>query len=408
MWEHHAVTETLPRDESVGQPRSVTSADTRDLRIAIASSGLGHIRRGIETWADDLGTALRRRGFDATTYQGGKSSSASTGQAVPCIRRFDPAAERLAKLFRRLGGWRYGMGSTYAVEQTTFALNLWRKIGRSHDILHVQDPQVALILDRLNRAGLSRPRVILGHGTEEDASVLRRFSHLQHLAPNYLEEWEPHRAGGQLSFAIPNFVDTERFRPMDKRAARLEAGLPQDALIFVSVGALKKNHKRVDYLIREFSSWRKTQSQNAILIVVGAREVETDEIRRLASELDPEGIILKENLARDQVVNLLHAADVFTLASLHEMMPIAVLEALACGLPVACNDDPTLRWMVGDAGHLSDISHAGGLSAQFTILAEPMARTQMGRAARARVEDLFSEDVVVNQVVEMYRIVAGR
>jgi glycosyltransferase involved in cell wall biosynthesis len=99
----------------------------------------------------------------------------------------------------------------------------------------------------------------------------------------------------------------------------------------------------------------------------------------------------------------LQAADVFTLASLHEMMPIAVLEALAAGLPVACNDDPTLRWMVGDAGPIGDISQPGSLAAQFTTLADAELRAQMSLAARSRAEGSFSEDVVLDQILAMYR-----
>ncbi len=378
-----------------------------NLKVAVASSGLGHIRRGIETWADDLGAALRRQGVDATTFQGGSDSISDSHANVSCIRRFDPRAQFMVRFFRPLGGWRYGMGSGYSIEQSTFALNLWRRIGRTHDLLHVQDPQVALILDRLNRAGLSRPRVILGHGTEEDIEFLKRFSYLQHLAPNYLEDWESHRPARQLSFAVPNFVDTTRFRPGDRQAARAAAGIPHDALVFLSVGALKKTHKRVDYLIREFSSWRKSQPRKALLFIAGARETETDEILRLRAELDPEAVHTLENVSRDRIATLLQAADIFTLASLHEMMPIAVLEALSSGLPIACNDDPTLRWMVGDAGRPSNISQPAALSKQFEMLADANVRLQMSGAARKRAESVFSEQTVINEVLQMYRVVAA-
>jgi glycosyltransferase involved in cell wall biosynthesis len=254
---------------------------------------------------------------------------------------------------------------------------------------------------------LSRPRVILAHGTEENTAFLRKFSYLQHLAPNYLESWQTDKPARQIAFAVPNFVDIDRFRLGDKAAARAAAGLPQDALIFLSVGALKKFHKRMDYLIREFSTWRKTQPSRTILVIVGAREPETDDVLRLRAELDSESIVIIENAPRDRVLNLLHAADVFTLASLHEMMPIAVLEALAVGLPVACNDDPTLRWMVDDAGPIGDISELGALAAQFSALADPQIRSRMSLAARNRAEALFSEPVVVDQILAMYQQVAA-
>jgi hypothetical protein len=42
------------------------------LKIAVVSSGLGHVARGIETWADDLAAALYKRGVDVTLFKGGR------------------------------------------------------------------------------------------------------------------------------------------------------------------------------------------------------------------------------------------------------------------------------------------------------------------------------------------------
>jgi glycosyltransferase involved in cell wall biosynthesis len=252
---------------------------------------------------------------------------------------------------------------------------------------------------------LSRPRVILAHGTEEDTAVLRKYSFLQHLAPNYLEDWQPHRPPRQSAFAVPNFVDTNRFRPGDKSAARSQHGLPQDALIILCVAAIKRHHKRMDYLIDEFSRWQREVPAPALLLIAGAREKETDEVKRLAAELSPNSIRFIESAPRDQIAGLLRAADVFAIASLHEMMPIAVLEAMSTGLPIACNDTPTFRWIVGPAGRPNDISQPGALAQQFRILAQPSLRAEMARAARHRAESLFSEQVVVEQTLAIYQAV---
>jgi hypothetical protein len=42
----------------------------RNVRIAIASSGLGHVARGIESWAADLGKALAERGERIALFKG--------------------------------------------------------------------------------------------------------------------------------------------------------------------------------------------------------------------------------------------------------------------------------------------------------------------------------------------------
>jgi 1,2-diacylglycerol 3-alpha-glucosyltransferase len=375
------------------------------MRIAIASSGLGHVRRGIESWAEDTGQALNRAGFDVTLFQGAGNSTEAWRRVLPCLRRFETPNARLLAFTRRLGGWRYGFGSGYEIEQSTFSLGLWRAVHSGYDILHVQDPTIALIMDSLNRAGLSDPRVILAHGTEEDVKVLRKYSYLQHLAPGYLREYEPVRPVRQKCFAVPNFIDTEKFHPGNQAAARDAFGLPQDALIILSVAALKKHHKRCDYVIREFEEFRKKFNAPTLLVLAGAKEAETPEVMELGKSLLGDKVLFFEALDRQKLVSLYQAADIFALGSLHEMMPIAVLEAIASGLPISCNNTETLHWMAGPAGLLEDISQPGGLVRQLHRLADAVLRRDFSGHARAYAEATFSEPIVIRQIADMYKTV---
>jgi glycosyltransferase involved in cell wall biosynthesis len=375
-------------------------------RIAIASSGLGHIRRGVESWAEDLASALHRSGADVTLFQGGGSPSEPWRRALPCLRRFEPLNTRLLAFTRHLGGWRYGLGSPYSIEQTSFSLALWRATRSTYDILHVQDPTVAAWMDRLNRLGLYRPRVILGNGTEESDAYLHKFSYLQHLTPGYRDDYESHRPAKQLSFGIPNFIDIQRFHPPANAAARASAraafGLHPSSLIILSVAALKRHHKRCDYLIQEFAQLRSRLAPNATLVIAGGREAETPEVIALGKSLLGDSVIFFESIDRDRLITLYQAADIFALASLHEMMPVSLLEALASGLPAACNDTPTLRWVVGPAGHPEDISQPGGLVRQWSRLIDPAARLALSSSARAHVESTFAEPIVIKQITDMY------
>src|SRR3569833_652009 len=229
----------------------------RPRRIAIASSGRGHARRGIESWANDTAAALYDFGHDVVLFQGGDATPDDPWRSVvSCLQRDEPSTRRYESIFRRLGGWRYGLASRYEIEQTSFALNLWPLILTEFDVVHVQDPHVALILDRLHRLGLSRPRVVLGHGTEEKPGRLRKLSALQHLAPCYQADSEPSRPRRQSAIAIPNFVDTSVFSPGDKMKARILLGLPIGRPIVLCVAAGKMHHKRVDRLLDELATSR--------------------------------------------------------------------------------------------------------------------------------------------------------
>jgi glycosyltransferase involved in cell wall biosynthesis len=324
------------------------------------------------------------------------------------MSRFDPRATAWPRRLRRFGLWRAGLSRPYDYEQLSYTYRLWKKIRHDFDILHVQDPMVAMWMTWLHRWGLSRPRVILGHGTEEPAATLVRYQALQHLSPAALEDWEKHRPSGQAVFAIPNFIDVQRFQPGDQQAARAEWDLPADALVILTVAALKKYHKRVDYLIREIAELPVLGSRPTVFVMAGAREKETEEIQQLSNELLGERGRVLIDVPRQKIQSLYHAADAFVLGSLHEMLGIALVEAMACGLPVCCNDSPTLAWVAGAAGEPNRITEPGALRAQLAPLASSEERQRRARLARQRAVEVFSEQAVVPQFQEMYREVMAR
>ena len=375
----------------------------KPLRIAIASSGLGHIYRGVESWAADTAAALKRRGQDVALFQGAGQPAEDWQHHLPCYVRTSREAHAISTWARRFGGWRLGLGSPVQVEQTTFAWRLWWRIRRGFDILHVQEPLVALWMDRLYRLGLSRPRVILGHGTEEEPQFLRRLTFLQHLAPHYHQEWEKVRPPWQLSFAIPNFIDTAWFCPGDPRAARASWGLPQGAFTVLCVAAIRKYHKRIDFLVHEFAGFRESSGGQALLLVAGGRESDTAEVVELGRRLLGDQARFLVDVPRSKMPSLYRTADVFALTSLNEMLGIAVLEAAACALPILCHHTPVLKWVAGPGGLPADLSQPGVLAGLLTRLENDSAlRQRLSQAARSYAEENFSEPVVIRQILAMY------
>ena len=376
---------------------------SNQLKIAVASSGLGHISRGVETWTEELGIALRCAGHNVHVFQGAGRVDEEWRTKLPCLRRFAPETRRVVNVLKHFGGWHYGFGSGYDSEQTTFTISLWTRVHRDFDILHVKDPGIALWMDRLNRLGLSRPRVIISHGTEEEICTLQRYSYLQHMAPAHLEAYRPYSPPRQLNFMIPNFVNTSKFSRGDRIAARRQWGLPDDGLVFLCVSAIRKFHKRIDYLIEEFTAFRRSTKQPAALVIAGAREAETDELLALGRSLCGDKIKFLEAVPRNKIPSLYHAADAFVLASLHEMFGNVFLEAMACGLPIICNETQVTKWVVGPAGIFVDLSRSGRLADAFQKMAVPCEREKLARQARPYVEGHFSEPVVLDQILEMYR-----
>jgi 1,2-diacylglycerol 3-alpha-glucosyltransferase len=367
------------------------------LRVAIACSGLGHIQRGIESWATDLAHGLRAAGVTVSLFGGAPAEGLT---AISCLKRTSGANRFLTGMFRHAGGWRYGAGSPYEVEQSSFSLALWPRIRRGFDILHVQDPLIARVFERAHRYGLSEPRVIYANGTGEDEGVMRRFRHLQLLTADAYDKWQA--PSGQSVFMVPNFVDTGVYAPGDRMAARARFGLPEDKIIVLCCAAIRRFHKRIDVLLAEFAA---IGGPDVMLVVAGGREPDSDEVMAEGKRLLGDRVLFLPSVARANMAELYRAADMFVLSSLFETFGIVFIEAMASGLPVVCHDTASFRAIVGPAGHFVDASVSGGLAAGIGALLDAGRRAALAREARTQAEQRFSEAAIIPRMIEMYRTV---
>jgi glycosyltransferase involved in cell wall biosynthesis len=383
---------------------------TAPSRIVVASSGLGHVARGIEAWASDLGAALAARGLPVTLCKGGGTADRPFERVVPCYQREAAEAKRLLRWLPRRLSWRFGLGSSYDVEQLTFVSRLVRFLRREKaDILHVQDPLVALLAQRARRAGLIRTRTILAHGTEESLSFLQRFDYLQHLAPWHLEQARRAGVWRPAWTALPNFIDADLFGPGRAEALRAELDIPRDGLVVLCAAAIKRHHKRVDHVVSEFARLQAAAPNlPAWLVLAGGWEKETDEVIAEGRRRLGDRVRFLVRFPRSRMPDLYRAADVFCLGSLLEMMPIALLEATASGLPCLVNRQPVMEWMVGPGGESLDMAAPGSLAASLErLLRSGPARERLGRSARDYCVQNFSRDSVVDRILAYYEFVAG-
>lgn len=382
------------------------------MKIAIASSGLGHVARGIETWAYDTAHALAAQGVDATLFCG-KPLAVHEARlpVVPlaCMRR----NERMAKWMTRLTpgpAWRWGLKDTYGWEQFSFWLALWPHLRRGrYDILHVQDPHVAWWCHVFRKLGWVKTREILAHGTEESAQFLARFDYVQHLAQWHFEQ--SRSADRPCWTAIPNFVDVATFTPAESRgavaAARRKFGIPEDAFVIGTSAAVKRAHKRIDFLIEAFAELLThglIQGRTPYLLIAGAWHTDTAALQKLAEERAPGRIKIMTNVARTDMPDVYRAMDLCVLCSLFEMMPISILEALSCGVPVLAHRHPVLEWMVGPGGACVDMTHPSGLIDFLAGMPLDWPAIQ-GQAARCHAVSVFSKEVVIGRYIEYYHAV---
>jgi glycosyltransferase involved in cell wall biosynthesis len=140
---------------------------------------------------------------------------------------------------------------------------------------------------------------------------------------------------------------------------------------------------------------------HALIVGGGRRE---PEVRKLAADLGLGEVVHFLGNRRD-IPDLLHALDIFVLPSHSEGVSLALLEAMAAGLPVIVTEVGGLPEVVtdGENGLLIPVGDAEALArALRRLLAEPNWARQLGENARRRVRDHFSLDRLGRQINEIY------
>ncbi len=166
--------------------------------------------------------------------------------------------------------------------------------------------------------------------------------------------------------------------------------------------------KALDTLLRAFAVVAADRPAARLLIVGDGPE--GPRLRALAATLGIEDRVRLPGFVAD-ASRLLPALDLYVSASRKEGLPLALLEAMACGLPVAATRVPghvdvveqgVTGLLVAPADH-RDLGRAMG-----DLMVEPARRSAMGQAGRRRVEHCFSASRMAAETADLYRSVAGR
>jgi glycosyltransferase involved in cell wall biosynthesis len=192
---------------------------------------------------------------------------------------------------------------------------------------------------------------------------------------------------------VPNAVDTHVFHPPAQPVTRAPVQLVNVAL-HVEVKAL-------DVLLRAFATLVSRRPELR-LELIGEGPL-TPSLQRLAAGLGlDEHVRFAGSMAPARVADALRAADVFVLASLSENLPVSLLEALCCGLPVAATSVGGVAQAVGRDGVLAPPGDAERLASAIDAVLSEYTRFDRGDiACRARAR--FSFEAVGRVWDEIYR-----
>lgn len=203
--------------------------------------------------------------------------------------------------------------------------------------------------------------------------------------------------------AVLNGRDPAVFHPdaVARAAVRAELGTAEAECVIVAVSRLVR-HKGYPELLRAMEA-----VPGAVLWVVGER-LASDHGEDLAAQFDQAERVLGRRLRRlgyrHDVARVLAAADVFCLPSHFEGLPMSVIEAMLCGLPVVATSIRGSREMVveGETGFLVPPMTVDPLATALRRLAgDPTLRARMGASGLVRALERFDEARVVGHTLDL-------
>lgn len=202
-----------------------------------------------------------------------------------------------------------------------------------------------------------------------------------------------------------NLEKIDNTATVDPISAKKLLDLSPDAFVYGTVGRLVKT-KGHSYLIDAFADIA-GKIPNSRLVLVGDGPLKSE----LSKKADDLGLAAKVLLCgfRKDALQLLKGFDVFVFPSLAEGLPLALLEAMASGLPVIASKAGGIPEVLDDGrcgilvppGNSQTLAEA--MQTMYSL--SPGQRNKMGNDAQKRVEDAFTEELMCKGLGSIYETI---
>jgi len=266
---------------------------------------------------------------------------------------------------------------------------------RSHT-LHGMPEEIAARIGRPDAPdppGVSRRRIAwLEHGYLPIEATLTRLGHVIAPSQAMADFMLAHRFSPRLLHVIPYGIELGDDAPATTEPGTLVAGVAANLEYWKGIDVLLEAAARMEAPVR------------LEIYGVGALEAE---LKRQAQELGVDarfhGFVtdIRERLAR---------VDVLVQPSRADNLPLAILEAMACSLPVVGARVGGIPELVvdGETGLVVEAESPAALAAALdSLAADPERRRELGRRGRDRAAEHFSADGIARQTVALYEELCG-
>lgn len=213
---------------------------------------------------------------------------------------------------------------------------------------------------------------------------------------------------GETVISIPNPINTNLFKPRDKKEARRKCHLPQNGkLILFGSAKITDKRKGIDYLIEscKLLADRHPELKESLGVVVFGKQ--SEQLKSLLPfKVYPLNYVSNEH----ELVDVYNAVDLFVTPSLEENLPNTIMEAMACGVPCIGFNVGGIPEMIDHlhngyvAQYKSSEDFANGIYWALTDPDYPPLSEQANRKAIAN----YSESIIAKRYIDVYNKITGR
>ena len=196
---------------------------------------------------------------------------------------------------------------------------------------------------------------------------------------------------------IHNGVDTDHFAPLTGVATKKQ---------ILWIGKYVPG-KGVEYLLRGFQLFSK-DFPDYTLLMIGRGPLKEDFLKMIEDLGLTEKVILRDFVQNRDLPEVYRQSSLFVLPSLEEGVPRTILEAMACGVPVACTELPQLIKIVSGCGLLFPLRDPEALAAALsTLMSNPEMTQTCGKNGRKRAVSMYSWSDTVSKTLDLYASLTG-
>jgi len=374
------------------------------MRVLMLSTNFHPVIGGAESYCRDLAVGLAGRGHDVTVFTagGGRAPARAVDRGVTVLRE------------------QPGRGDVSAWEHGVFGLlpALARAVRlETVDVVHANSQDTA-VLGSVVSLQHGMPLVVTSHEVgREDGPLGRGRGRLvfgQLPVDAYIAVSDYYRRvgaglGARRMHRIDLGVDLTRFCPGDTAAARRRLGIHGDEFVVGCIARFKQRKGLLE-LTEAVAKIRSVLPRVRLILAGTTSSASREYAARVQARITALGLAgrvrIVQDFGHDQIAELLHVCDVYVQPSHVEGLGLAVVEAMACGVPVIVSDTDGLREVVAPdvTGLMVPAGDAAGIAeAVLRLAGQPALRARLVRAGLAEVVNRFSLGRMVARTDDLYR-----